>query len=246
MRAYLGQYPDGRFAALGRISERRLCKVGPEVVVSSVAPPAPAAVKDPPPFLPAGSTPADAHQPVTPPPALVAAPPAAVPPAGPNMTIATAPADVPASAAPVARPAVVPDIMDIGRRLQKELVRVGCAVNGMETDGSWGSASRDALRAFNERTHAAAAIDRATPEALEAVQSRKERVCPLTCEPGAELRDGHCVEVHREPSRHHASRPPQRERPDRQRAPHDERSPQFHAPAIRDCVHVTFPQCSPR
>ena len=35
MRAYLSQYPDGRFAALGRISERRLCKVAPEVVVST-------------------------------------------------------------------------------------------------------------------------------------------------------------------------------------------------------------------
>jgi uncharacterized caspase-like protein len=239
MRAYLRQYPDGRFAALGRISEGRLCKVGPEVVVSSAAPPAPAAVKDPQPFRPAGSVgaaPADAHQPVTPPPAPGAALLAIVPPVAPNMTIATAPADVPASAAPVARPAVVPDIVDIGRRLQRELARVGCAVSGMETDGSWGPPSRDALRAFNERTHAAAAMDRPTPEALEAVQSHKKRVC---------------VEVHREPARRHASRPPQRERerPDRDRAPHDERRwapPQSNAPAVRDCVHVAFPQCSPR
>jgi uncharacterized caspase-like protein len=237
MRAYLGQYPDGRFAALGRISERRLCKVGAEIVASPAAPPAPAAVKDPQPLLPAGSAgaaPADAHQLVTPPPAPVAAAPAVVPPAGPNMTIATAPADVPASAAPVARPEVVPDTMDIGRRLKRELARVGCAVSGIETDGSWGPAARDALQAFNERTQAAAAIDRPTLEALEAVQSHKERVC---------------LEVHREPAHHHASRPLQRDRPDRERAPHDERRwapAQFHAPAIRDCVHVTFPQCSPR
>jgi hypothetical protein len=139
------------------------------------------------------------------------------------MSIATAPVDVPGSAAPVARPAVVPDVVEIGRRLQKELARVGCAVSGMETDGTWGPASRDALRAFNERTHAAAAIERPTPEALETLQSRKERVCSPACKPGAELRGGSCVEVHREPA-HHASRPSERERPDRERPPRAQRS----------------------
>jgi uncharacterized caspase-like protein len=271
MRAYLAQYPDGRFAALGRVRERQLCKTGPEVVASPVTPPAPAAGKKPQPFLPASSVdaapadahqpvtpppapvaaspapaagkkpqpflpagsvdvaPADAHQPVTPPPAPVAAPSAPARPVGPGMTIATAPADVPASTTPVARPAVVPDVLEIGQKLQRELARVGCAANGMETDGSWGPASRDALRAFIERTHTAGAIDRPTPEALEAVQSRRERVCPQT--------------------RHHASPPPQRERPERRRAPRDEQrwaTPQSHVPAVQDCIRVQFPQCSRR
>jgi hypothetical protein len=139
------------------------------------------------------------------------------------MSVATAPADIPGSSPSVAQPAVVPDAMDLGRRLQKELARVGCAVNGMETDGVWGAASRNALRAFNERIRAVGAIDQPTPEALEAVQSRKERVCPTTCESGMELRGGRCVEVHREPARH-AARPSEQERPEHERPQRPQRA----------------------
>ena len=235
--AYLRRYPDGRFAELGRIAERRLCRVGPEAApaaavsaAASVPRPAPAAGPVSPPVVPAETVtaaPMDAHQSA----ALVTSP--AVPPAPaatpapsvlvPTTSVATAPADAPGSAPPGAQPAVVRDAMDLGRKLQKELARVGCAVNGMETDGVWGAPSRNALRAFNERTHTIMAVDQPTPEALEAVQSRKERACPLTCESGTELRGGRCVEVHREPARH-AARPSEHERPERERSQQPQRS----------------------
>jgi hypothetical protein len=110
---------------------------------------------------------------------------------------------------------VAPDVVEIGRNLQKELARVGCPAKG-ENDGTWGAGSRDALRSFIDRTHAVAVIDRPTPEALELVKSYNERVCPRKCEPGTELRGESCVEVHKEKERdRHAARPPASERPAR-------------------------------
>jgi len=124
--------------------------------------------------------------------------------------VALAPAALP----PTPPPAPAVNILEIGRKLQKELSRVGCALNGMENDGTWGGASRDALRLFNERTNSIAEIDRPTPEALEAVQTHKERVCPVSCEPGTELRGTSCVATPRplEQRSRHAARPPERER----------------------------------
>jgi hypothetical protein len=149
---------------------------------------------------------------------------------------------------PATPPAPAANALEIGRKLQKELSRVGCAMSGMENDGTWGTASRNALRSFNERTRSIAVIDHPTPEALDAVQSHKDRVCPMTCEPGTELRGTSCVAVPRPLERsRHAARPPERER---SRSPRTSRQAEpaheFHAPAqpaIRDCVHVTFPQC---
>jgi hypothetical protein len=113
---------------------------------------------------------------------------------------------------PAPPPAV--NTLEIGRRLQKELLRVGCVVNGMENDGTWGGASRNALRLFNERTNSVAETERPTPEALEAVQTHKDRVCPVSCEPGTELRGTSCVATPRrlEQRSRHAARPPERER----------------------------------
>jgi hypothetical protein len=105
---------------------------------------------------------------------------------------------------------VAPDVVDVGRKLQKELLRVGCATSGIESDGAWGASSREALRSFNERTRSIAVLDRPTPEALEAVTSHKERVCPVSCGPGTELRGTSCVAKPPERPRH-ASRPPERE-----------------------------------
>jgi Caspase domain len=122
-----------------------------------------------------------------------------------------------ALAVPTAVPATPPmqavNALELGRKLQKELSRVGCAVSGMESDGTWGAASRNALRSFNERARSVAEIDRPTPEALEAVQSHKDRVCPMGCEPGTELRGTSCVAVPRPLERsRHAARPPEHER----------------------------------
>src|SRR5262249_25956479 len=129
--------------------------------------------------------------------AAVPVPPAAPVPSGSaatNVAVA-APTDVSPTAAPVVAPVMAPDLFDVGRKLQRELLRVGCGVGGIETNGIWGAASRGALQSFNERTRSVAVIERPTAEALETVRGHKERVCPITCEPGTELRGGACVAI---------------------------------------------------
>jgi uncharacterized caspase-like protein len=123
---------------------------------------------------------------------------------------AAAPTTVPQPAAPVVSPVVAPDVVNVGRKLQKELLRVGCAASGIENDSTWGATSREALRSFNERTRSIAIVDQPTPEALKAVRSHKERVCPVSCGPGTELRGTSCVAKPPERSRH-AARPSERE-----------------------------------
>jgi Caspase domain len=195
IRAYLRRFPNGRFVDLARISERRLCKAGPEVAV------APPQRPSPPPVTPA----------LTPGPAAALAPSPVTQPAGAATNVAVAaPTGVPQPTAPVVSPVVAPDVVDVGRKLQKELQRVGCAATGIETDGTWGTPSREALRSFNERTRSVAVVDRPTPEALEEVRSHKERVCPTSCGPGTELRGTSCVAKPPERPRH-AARPPERE-----------------------------------
>jgi hypothetical protein len=115
----------------------------------------------------------------------------------------------------------------------------------MEYDGTWGAASRNALRSFNERTRSVGEIDRPTPEALEAVQGHKDRVCPAACEPGTELHGARCVAVPKPQDRsRHAARPPARSlrTPHQVEPAHEIRAPA--QPVVRDCVHVSFPQCS--
>jgi hypothetical protein len=186
IRAYIQKFPNGRFIELARPAERRLCKIGPEVALPqpSQSGPVPVAASGPSPAAP--STGATA-----------------------NVAFAV-PATTPSAAAPTPPP--VANVFEIGRKLQKELSRVGCAVSGMESDGTWGGASRNALRSFNERDHSVAEIDRPTPEALEAVQSHRDRVCPMSCEPGTELHGTSCVAVARPSERsRRAARTPARE-----------------------------------
>ncbi len=196
IRAYLRRFPNGRFVDLARISERRLCKAGLEVAV------APPQRPSSPPVAPA-LTPGPAAAPAAPSPGTQ--------PAGAATNVAVAaPTGVSQPAAPIVAPVVAPDVVDIGRKLQKELQRVGCAASGIETESIWGTTSREALRSFNERTRSVAAVDRPTPEALEAVRSHKERVCPTSCQAGTELRGTSCVAKPPERSRR-AARPPERE-----------------------------------
>jgi hypothetical protein len=201
IRAYLRRFPNGKFVDLARISERRLCKADPEVAMMPPQRPSP------PPATPPALTPGPAAAPAAP------APPPVTQSAGTATNVAVAvPTAAPQPTAPVVAPVVAPDVVDVGRKLQKELLRVGCATSGIESDGMWGTASREALRSFNERTRSVAAVDRPTPEALEAVRSHKERVCPMPCDAGMELRGTSCVAKPPERS-HHAARPPERDRP---------------------------------
>jgi hypothetical protein len=197
IRAYLRRFPNGRFVDLARISERRLCRVSVEVAV------APPQRPSSPPLTPA-LTPGPAAAPAAPAPSPVTQP------TGTTTNVAVAaPTGAPPTAAIIA-PVVAPAVVDVGRKLQRELQRVGCAASGIEADGTWGTTSREALRSFNERTRSVAVVDQPTPEALEAVRSHKERVCPMPCEAGTELRGTSCVAKPPERSRH-AARPPERE-----------------------------------
>jgi hypothetical protein len=187
IRAYLRRFPNGRFVDLARLSELRLCRPSPPPAVPPLTP------------GPAAAPAAPALSPVTQPTG-----------AGTNVAVA-APTGAPQLAAPVVSPVVTPNVVDVGRKLQKELQRVGCAASGGETDGTWDAASREALRSFNERTRSVAVVDRPTPEALDAVRSHKERVCPMPCEAGTELRGTSCVAKPPERSRR-AARPPEHDR----------------------------------
>ncbi|HKD26899.1 MAG TPA: caspase family protein [Xanthobacteraceae bacterium] len=201
IRAYLRRFPNGKFVDLARIAERRLCKAGPEVAIAPSQRPSPSPLA---PGLTSG--PAAAAAPA---PSLVGQPSGAAT----NVAVAVPPVQ-PLPAAPAVSPVVAPDIADVGRKLQRELLRVGCAASGIEIDGTWGTASRDALRSFNERTRSIAVVDRPTQEALEAVRGYRERVCPLRCEPGTELRGTACVAIPKALERsRRASRPPARELP---------------------------------
>jgi Caspase domain len=197
IRLYLRRFPNGRFADAARFSELRLCKGAGD----ALSPPATAA----PALLPAPAAG----------PALSAG-------AATNVAI-TAPG-APSSSVPATPPAPAVNVLEIGRKLQKELSRVGCAVSGMESDGTWGTASRTALRSFNDRTRSIAEIDRPTPEALEAVQNRRERVCPVSCEPGTELHGTSCVAVSKRPPERsrRAARTPEREPRSRSARPQPE------------------------
>ena len=200
IRAYVRRFPAGKFVDLARISERRLCRTDPEVAVAP--PPRQSSVSVAPALTPGPAAPA------------APAPSPFTQPAGTATNVAVAaPAVAPPSATPVVAPVVAPDLIDVGSKLQRELLRVGCGVSGIEIDGTWGVASREALRSFNERTRSVAVADRPTPEALEAVRSHKNRVCPTTCEPGTELRGTSCVAIPKPQERsRHASRPPERDR----------------------------------
>jgi uncharacterized caspase-like protein len=77
------------------------------------------------------------------------------------------------------------------RKLQAELVRVGCEPGAV--DGKWGASGRSALERFAK--FAKVKLDPAQPNdaVLEALTSRRSRVCPLVCDDEEEEKGGKCV-----------------------------------------------------
>lgn len=82
---------------------------------------------------------------------------------------------------------------DVPRLLQSELRRVGC--NPGEIDGEWNEPSRRALGLFNKSAGTRFDIKLASIDALDAVRSRTERVCPLDCERGYHATGDRCTKV---------------------------------------------------
>lgn len=84
----------------------------------------------------------------------------------------------------------------LARALRKELDRVGCTPGA--ADGRWDDRARQALAEFSRLAKVAVPTDAPTMAALEAVQARKGRVCPLKCGKGETEDDGRCVAKVRE------------------------------------------------
>jgi hypothetical protein len=81
--------------------------------------------------------------------------------------------------------------VEAARVLQGELKRVGC--DPVSIDGNWGVSSQRALAQFNQQTHSSLDVNVASLEAIEAVRSKTERVCPPTCGPGERLAGDQCL-----------------------------------------------------
>lgn len=85
------------------------------------------------------------------------------------------------------------DPADIARLLQAHLKRVGC--NAGSVDGSWDESSRKALESFNRNAGTSFDIKLASLDALDAVRSKTERVCPLVCGRGQRADGDRCVQI---------------------------------------------------
>ncbi len=106
-----------------------------------------------------------------------------------SLTPATEPA--PATPAPPAPPQMDP--ADIARLLQAHLKRVGC--NSGNVDGNWNSDSKHALELFNKNAHTELNVQLASLDALDAVRTRTDRVCPLICAKGQRVEGDRCVAI---------------------------------------------------
>ena len=83
------------------------------------------------------------------------------------------------------------DAQALGKTLRKELERVGCIAGA--TDATWDDEARHALSQFALHAKVVVPADEPTLAALQAVQARKERMCPLKCSKGETDKDGQCV-----------------------------------------------------
>ena len=93
---------------------------------------------------------------------------------------------------PEARPqAEAYDPQTLTRALQSELKRVGCDPGPV--DGKWGGQVKEALGDFARHAKLSVPTGEPSASALEAVASRKGRVCPLECDSGEKEVNGKCV-----------------------------------------------------
>jgi uncharacterized caspase-like protein len=85
------------------------------------------------------------------------------------------------------------DPSDIVRLLQAHLKRVGC--NPGTADGNWDGGSKKALELFNKNAHTKFEIELASLDALDAVRSKPDRVCPLICAKGQRAEGDRCIQI---------------------------------------------------
>jgi len=97
---------------------------------------------------------------------------------------------VPQSSSP---PSPQMDQSDIVRLLQAQLKRVGC--NPGAADGNWDDGSKKALEFFNKNAQTKFDIKLASLDALDAVRSKTDRVCPLICAKGQRAEGDRCIQI---------------------------------------------------
>jgi uncharacterized caspase-like protein len=85
------------------------------------------------------------------------------------------------------------DQSDIARLLQAHLKRVGC--NPGIADGNWDPGSKRALELFNKNAQTKFDIKLASPDALDAVRGKTDRVCPLICAKGQRAEGDRCIQI---------------------------------------------------
>jgi uncharacterized caspase-like protein len=85
------------------------------------------------------------------------------------------------------------DPSDIARLLQAHLKRVGC--NPGTADGNWDDGSKKALELFNKNAKTKFEIKLASLDALDAVRSKPDRVCPLICAKGQRAEGDRCIQI---------------------------------------------------
>jgi uncharacterized caspase-like protein len=85
------------------------------------------------------------------------------------------------------------DQADIARLLQAHLKRVGC--NPGTADGNWDDGSKRALELFNKNAQTKFDIKLASLDALDAVRSKPDRVCPLICAKAQRADGDRCVQI---------------------------------------------------
>ena len=172
-RAYLQRFPNGVFAELARLAERRLCGAGSPVAGTNASL--------------AGSTAPVAALPPSPSP-----PPSSSGTEKPASVVAALPAATPSVADPAttARP-------ELARNIQLELIRLGCFAG--EADGNWSAGTRQAVARINKA--AKVNFDANTPSAttLATLQKRQGRACPVECGRGYQARGNTCVADKPEP-----------------------------------------------
>jgi hypothetical protein len=79
----------------------------------------------------------------------------------------------------------------VTKELQAQLHRVGCFEGA--ADGVWGEKTKVALVEFVRRSKLDVPTGAPTSIALDAVTSKRDRICPLDCGAGRIERNGQCV-----------------------------------------------------
>jgi hypothetical protein len=91
---------------------------------------------------------------------------------------------------------------DIAKKLQIELRRVGCFA--ADPDGDWNAGSIHAIEMFNRYSGSSLDAKLASLDALEAVRSKPERICPLICHRGYHADGDQCIPtMHQRYQEHH-------------------------------------------